>query len=76
MSGDGEGQGGLACWSPCGCKESDTTGRMNSNNKGWSHDQEPKHEIPCKFCQSSLHANRPGRLLQAMRAHCLTQPAG
>ena len=23
--GDGEGQGGLACCSPCGCKESDTT---------------------------------------------------
>ena len=23
--GDGEGQGGLACWSPWGCKESDTT---------------------------------------------------
>ena len=22
---DGEGQGGLACWSPSGCKESDTT---------------------------------------------------
>ena len=25
-TGDGEGQGGLACCSPWGCKESDTTG--------------------------------------------------
>ena len=31
--GDGEGQGGLVCCSPQGCKESDTTGRLN-NNKG------------------------------------------
>ena len=27
--GDGEGQGGLACCSPRGCKESDTTERLN-----------------------------------------------
>ena len=33
-SGDGEGQGGLACCSPWGHKESDVTGRLNnSNNK-------------------------------------------
>ena len=30
--GDGEGQGGLACCSPWGCKESDTTGQTNNNN--------------------------------------------
>ena len=29
--GDGEGQGGLACCSSWGCKESDTTGQMNNN---------------------------------------------
>ena len=29
-SGDGEGQGGLACWSPWGRKESDTTGWLNN----------------------------------------------
>ena len=29
--GDGEGQGGLVCCSPWGCKESDMTGRLNSN---------------------------------------------
>ena len=31
--GDGEGQGGLACCSPQGCKESDTTERLNNNHK-------------------------------------------
>ena len=30
--GDGEGQRGLACWSPWCCKESDTTGWLNNNN--------------------------------------------
>ena len=30
--GDGEGQGGLACCSPWGCKESDTTEQLNNNN--------------------------------------------
>ena len=55
--GDGEGQGGLACWSPWGCKESDTTGQLNSNHKGWSRDQEPEHETPCPLWQSGLHAH-------------------
>ena len=31
---DGGGQGGLACCSPWGRKESDTTERLNNNNKG------------------------------------------
>ena len=31
--GDGEGQGSLACCSPWGCKESDTTELLNNNNK-------------------------------------------
>ena len=29
--GDGEGQGGLACCSPWGCKDSDTTERLDDN---------------------------------------------
>ena len=29
--GDGEGQGSLACYSPWGCKESDTTQQVNNN---------------------------------------------
>ena len=31
--GDGEGQRGLACRSPWGCKESDTTEQLNKTNK-------------------------------------------
>ena len=31
--GDGEGQGSLACYSPWGCKESDTTEWLNNNNQ-------------------------------------------
>ena len=30
--GDGEGQGSLACYSPWGCKESDTTELLNDNS--------------------------------------------
>ena len=33
--GDGEGQGSLACCSPWGHKESDTTDRLNRNNLVW-----------------------------------------
>ena len=29
---DGEGQGGLACYSPCGREESDPTERLNNNS--------------------------------------------
>ena len=32
-SGDGEGQGGLACCSPWGRKESDTTGGLNNKSQ-------------------------------------------
>ena len=31
--GDGEGQGSLVCCSAWGCKESDTTERLNNNTK-------------------------------------------
>ena len=30
--GDGEGQGSLACYSPWGCEESDTTEQLNNSN--------------------------------------------
>ena len=33
--GDGEGQGSLVCCSPWGCKESDTTERLNNNNNNF-----------------------------------------
>ena len=32
--GDGEGRGGLACCSPWGCKELDTTDRLTTATKG------------------------------------------
>ena len=32
IPGDGEGQGNLASFSLCGCKESDTTERLNNNS--------------------------------------------
>ena len=35
--GDGEGQGGLACCSPWGRRESDTTERLNNNNSWERH---------------------------------------
>ena len=31
--GDGEGQGSLACYSPRGCKESDTAERLDNDSK-------------------------------------------
>ena len=34
--GDGKGQGTLACCSPWGCKESDMTQQLNSNNNSFS----------------------------------------
>ena len=33
--GVGDGQGGLACYGPWGCKESDTTERLNNSSNGY-----------------------------------------
>ena len=44
---DGEGQGGLACFSPWGCSQSDTTGQLNNNNK--IHIR--VHSWCCTFCR-------------------------
>ena len=35
--GDGEGQESLACCSPWGCKELDTTEKLNNNNNYWEN---------------------------------------
>ena len=35
--GAGDEQGSLVCCSPWGCKESDTTERLNSNEVNWTH---------------------------------------
>ena len=46
--GDGEGQGGLKCCSPWGCKESDTTYQQNHHHpasEGSKHVQKKKKKI-------------------------------
>ena len=40
--GDGDGQGGLACGNPLGCKKLDMTGQLNNNNKITFRSQEVK----------------------------------
>ena len=40
-SGDGEGQGSLACCRPWGCQESDTTEQLNNSNKAEAAEREP-----------------------------------
>ena len=51
--GDGEGQGRLACWSPWGLEESDTTWRLNSGNKDgwgkWGQGQQEPHPQPADW---------------------------
>ena len=47
--GDSEGQGGLACCSPGGCKESDTTERLNKNyHNSQSRNPSPTAPLPQK----------------------------
>ena len=36
ISGNGKGQGGLACCTPWGCEQSDTTGWLNNSRSYWS----------------------------------------
>ena len=42
---DGEGKGGLMCCSPWGCKELDTTGRLNNNKRLSSATQGRKQDF-------------------------------
>ena len=44
--GGSEGQGSLACCSPCGCKESDTTYRLNNS----SSNKASKKRRKAKLC--------------------------
>ena len=39
--GDGEGQGSLGCCSPWGCRESDTTKRLNNNRLSVKREKSP-----------------------------------
>ena len=45
LDGVGDGQGGLACCSPWGCKESDTTKRLNWTELNWKRDVMSKADI-------------------------------
>ena len=47
--GDGEGQRGLACCSPWGCEESDTTGQLGNISI------HPTLSFPFLACKSVLH---------------------
>ena len=42
---DSEGQGSLVCCSPWGCKESDTTERLNNNNKNTIQNAPPQMKV-------------------------------
>ena len=54
--GVGDGQGGLACCSPWGCKESDMTEQLNSNNaiKLLEHRKVQKDERETSAMRNSL----------------------
>ena len=47
--GDGEGKGGLACCSPWGCKESDTTRWLNNSNILLSRLKKPQFIYPFTY---------------------------
>ena len=47
--GDGEGQGGLACCSSWGCKESDMTELLNNSNKV-SQTEKDKYRMMVPIC--------------------------
>ena len=45
--GDSEGWGSLACCSPWGCKESDTTYQLNSSNNKASKEEKERKTVYC-----------------------------
>ena len=56
--GDGGGQGSLACYSPWGHKELDTTEQLNNNNSGWARILRLCNlykELPLGFQKVNLH---------------------
>ena len=56
ISGDGGGQGGLACCSPC-CKESDTTGQL-SNKKCCNRNT---FILPCVTMQGRIISDKKAK---------------
>ena len=76
ISGDTEGQGGLACCSPLGCKVSDTSERLN-NKIIYQNPSLASQELVINICQHTTgearycgHSNKPA-LLKA-RSHLPT----
>ena len=65
--GDDEGQGGLACCSPWGHKESDMTGRLNNNNILGR-----KREEPTKDSSDVCYKNRSKMLAEELQTLILT----
>ena len=61
--GDGEGQGSLACCSPWGCKESDTTERLNDSEDDILTPQNP-HVQKEHLLQLSLSLKQPSHLMK------------
>ena len=57
--GDGEGQGSLACCSPWGWKESDTTEQLNNNNSLVRTLSFSLNNVPWKLSYSSTHKDLP-----------------
>ena len=62
--GDNEGQGSLVCYSPWGCKESDTTEQLN-NNMGSTSPTRDRTWAPCIRSVESypVFAEPPGKFL-------------
>ena len=58
--GDGEGQGGLACCSPWGHKESDTTEWLNNNNLFGSKEENQTMAWPSLGLGGTNNLTRPG----------------
>ena len=59
--GEGEGQESLACCSPWGCKESDTTWWLNNNNRNIKVTL-TLHNTPGQLASKSTHKNGPSSM--------------
>ena len=59
--GDNEGQGSLACCSPRGCKELDTTERLNNNWGWWRSIYSSVSTLPLDPWSLGVHKQGPSR---------------
>ena len=63
--GVGDGQGGLVCCSPWGCKESDTTERLNWNGKSPWDSSGKNAGVDCHFLLWKRHHQMPTLIRQS-----------